>query len=113
VLLHYPSTFTDYSVFEVLFLMGCLNRHPVFLTIVPLFYFTDTHCACSTVRRWRNGNAIEVWEAHKVAVQTVLKLPTGELFTGKSSDILYMNDFIGSCACILYFGALLSCNLFM
>ncbi|ONM51175.1 transducin family protein / WD-40 repeat family protein [Zea mays] len=34
-----------------------------------------------TVRRWRNGNAIEVWEAHKVAVQTVLKLPTGELFT--------------------------------
>ncbi|GJN10384.1 hypothetical protein PR202_ga28472 [Eleusine coracana subsp. coracana] len=34
-----------------------------------------------TVRRWRNGKAIEVWEAHKVAVQTVLKLPTGELFT--------------------------------
>ncbi|GJN24404.1 hypothetical protein PR202_gb12142 [Eleusine coracana subsp. coracana] len=38
-----------------------------------------------TVRRWRNGKAIEVWEAHKVAVQTVLKLPTGELFTGTAS----------------------------
>ncbi|ONM51172.1 transducin family protein / WD-40 repeat family protein [Zea mays] len=41
-----------------------------------------------TVRRWRNGNAIEVWEAHKVAVQTVLKLPTGELFTGSSDSTI-------------------------
>ncbi|KAL6880418.1 hypothetical protein ACP4OV_011983 [Aristida adscensionis] len=41
-----------------------------------------------TVRRWRNGNAIEVWEAHKVAVQTVLKLPSGELFTGSSDSTI-------------------------
>jgi phospholipase A-2-activating protein len=34
-----------------------------------------------TVRSWRNGNAIDVLEAHKVAVQTVLKLPMGELST--------------------------------
>jgi hypothetical protein len=40
---------------------------------------------CSTLRRWRDGNAVEVWEAHKVAVQTVLKLPSGELFTGRVS----------------------------
>jgi hypothetical protein len=55
------------------------------------------------VRWWRNGNATEFWEAHKVAVQTVLKLPIGELFTGKASDIFFhSNHFIGSYAFILY-----------
>ncbi|CAM0905254.1 unnamed protein product [Alopecurus aequalis] len=41
-----------------------------------------------TLRRWRDGNAVEVWEAHKVAVQTVLKLPSGELFTGSSDSTI-------------------------
>ncbi|URE01794.1 PUL domain [Musa troglodytarum] len=30
-----------------------------------------------TIRRWRKGHAVEFWEAHKVAVQAVLKLSTG------------------------------------
>jgi hypothetical protein len=54
-----------------------------------VLFHRHTCCTCSTVRRWRNGNAIEVWEAHKVAVQTVLKLSTGELFTGKASAICF------------------------
>jgi hypothetical protein len=41
-----------------------------------------------TVRSWRNGNAIDVLEAHKVAVQTVLKLPTGELSTRSSNSTI-------------------------
>ncbi|KAG8100851.1 hypothetical protein GUJ93_ZPchr0013g36109 [Zizania palustris] len=41
-----------------------------------------------TLRRWRNGNAVEIWEAHKVALQTVLKLPSGELFTGSSDSTI-------------------------
>jgi hypothetical protein len=37
---------------------------------------------CSTLRRWRNGQCIETWEAHKGPIQAVIKLPTGELVTG-------------------------------
>uniref|UniRef100_A0A0D9WV36 Phospholipase A-2-activating protein n=1 Tax=Leersia perrieri TaxID=77586 RepID=A0A0D9WV36_9ORYZ len=42
----------------------------------------------SSMDWWRNGNTVEVWEAHKVAVQTVLKLSSGELFTGSSDSTI-------------------------
>ncbi|XBH91800.1 hypothetical protein VPH35_083085 [Triticum aestivum] len=42
----------------------------------------------STLRRWRDGNAVEILVAHEAAVQTVLKLPSGELFTGSSDSTI-------------------------
>lgn len=41
-----------------------------------------------TLRRWRDGQQIEVWEAHKAAIQAVIKLPSGELITGSSDTTL-------------------------
>ncbi|XP_027353628.1 phospholipase A-2-activating protein [Abrus precatorius] len=41
-----------------------------------------------TLRRWRNGQSIETWEAHKAPVQAVVKLPSGELVTGSSDATL-------------------------
>jgi len=37
---------------------------------------------CSTLRRWRKGQLVENWEAHKSAIQAIIKLPSGELVTG-------------------------------
>ena len=63
----------------------------------------------STLRRWRDGNAVEVWEAHKVAVQTVLKLPSGELFTGRASDMSSFSIFTRFLL-LIYIGALVPCT---
>ncbi|XWS68164.1 hypothetical protein CRYUN_Cryun04dG0067900 [Craigia yunnanensis] len=41
-----------------------------------------------TVRRWRNGQPVESWEAHKSAIQAVIKLPSGELVSGSSDTTL-------------------------
>ncbi|KAM7479274.1 hypothetical protein LguiA_027487 [Lonicera macranthoides] len=41
-----------------------------------------------TLRRWRGGQQIEAWEAHKAAIQAVIKLPSGELVTGSSDTTL-------------------------
>ncbi|MED6204151.1 hypothetical protein PIB30_006212 [Stylosanthes scabra] len=41
-----------------------------------------------TLRRWRNGQSVETWEAHKAPVQAVIKLPSGELVTGSSDTTL-------------------------
>ncbi|ESW03856.1 hypothetical protein PHAVU_011G047700 [Phaseolus vulgaris] len=41
-----------------------------------------------TLRRWRNGEAVETWEAHKAPVQAVIKLPSGEFVTGSSDTTL-------------------------
>ncbi|XP_074275391.1 uncharacterized protein LOC141599305 [Silene latifolia] len=41
-----------------------------------------------TLKRWRNGKAVESWNAHKTAVQAVIKLPSGELATGSSDSTL-------------------------
>ncbi|KAJ9135556.1 hypothetical protein P3X46_032726 [Hevea brasiliensis] len=41
-----------------------------------------------TLRRWRKGQGIESWEAHKSAIQAVIKLPSGELVTGSSDTTL-------------------------
>ncbi|XP_074320902.1 uncharacterized protein LOC141657535 [Silene latifolia] len=41
-----------------------------------------------TLKRWRNGEAVESWQAHSTAVQAVVKLPSGELATGSSDSTL-------------------------
>ncbi|XP_047315801.1 phospholipase A-2-activating protein [Impatiens glandulifera] len=41
-----------------------------------------------TLRRWRNGQVVEEWEAHNIAIQAVIKLPSGELVTGSSDATL-------------------------
>ncbi|CAF1705052.1 unnamed protein product [Brassica napus] len=41
-----------------------------------------------TLRRWRNGQLVESWEAHQSPVQAVLKLPSGELISGSSDTTL-------------------------
>ncbi|KAJ9704853.1 hypothetical protein PVL29_003074 [Vitis rotundifolia] len=41
-----------------------------------------------TLRRWRKGKAVEFWEAHKAAIQAVIKLPSNELITGSSDTTL-------------------------
>ncbi|KAM5548993.1 hypothetical protein ABKV19_000424 [Rosa sericea] len=42
----------------------------------------------NTLKRWRNGQPVESWEAHKAAIQAVIKLPSGELVTGSSDTTL-------------------------
>ncbi|KAL7206636.1 hypothetical protein ACSBR2_019367 [Camellia fascicularis] len=42
----------------------------------------------TTLRRWRKGQPIESWEAHKAAIQAVIKLVSGELVTGSSDTTL-------------------------
>lgn len=42
----------------------------------------------STVRRWRNGKAVEVLEGHDGPVQSVLSLPSGEVVTGSSDTTM-------------------------
>ncbi|KAF4348191.1 hypothetical protein G4B88_029686, partial [Cannabis sativa] len=41
-----------------------------------------------TLNRWRKGQAVESWEAHKSAIQTIVKLPSGELATGSSDTTI-------------------------
>ncbi|XP_015900825.2 uncharacterized protein LOC107433940 [Ziziphus jujuba] len=41
-----------------------------------------------TLRRWRKGQPIESWEAHKAAIQAVIKLPSGEIVTGSSDTTI-------------------------
>uniref|UniRef100_A0A6M2EAG1 Phospholipase A-2-activating protein n=1 Tax=Populus davidiana TaxID=266767 RepID=A0A6M2EAG1_9ROSI len=41
-----------------------------------------------TLRRWRKGELVENWEAHKSAIQAVIKLPSGELVTGSTDTTL-------------------------
>lgn len=42
----------------------------------------------STLKRWRNGQSVEFWEAHQGAIQAVIKLPSGELVSGSSDTTL-------------------------
>ncbi|KAJ6896557.1 hypothetical protein NC651_022683 [Populus alba x Populus x berolinensis] len=41
-----------------------------------------------TLRRWRKGELVENWEAHKSAIQAIIKLPSGELVTGSTDTTL-------------------------
>ena len=41
----------------------------------------------STLRRWRNGQVVEFWGAHNAAIQSVIKLPSGELVTGTTANM--------------------------
>ncbi|PHT42102.1 hypothetical protein CQW23_20956 [Capsicum baccatum] len=47
----------------------------------------STSIDCS-LRRWRKGQEVEVLEAHKAAIQAIIKLPSGELVTGSSDTTL-------------------------
>ncbi|GMJ06806.1 hypothetical protein like AT3G18860 [Hibiscus trionum] len=41
-----------------------------------------------TLKRWRKGQPVESWEAHKSAIQAVIKLPSGELVSGSTDTTL-------------------------
>ncbi|WZY95089.1 hypothetical protein YC2023_067418 [Brassica napus] len=41
-----------------------------------------------TLKRWRNGQLVESWEAHQSPIQAVLRLPSGELVSGSSDTTL-------------------------
>ncbi|XP_061978851.1 uncharacterized protein LOC133699570 [Populus nigra] len=41
-----------------------------------------------TLRRWRKGKVVDSWEAHKSAIQAIIKLPSGELVTGSTDTTL-------------------------
>ncbi|KAF3772866.1 Phospholipase A-2-activating protein [Nymphaea thermarum] len=41
-----------------------------------------------TIKRWRKGQVVASWEAHKAPVQAVIRLPSGELVTGSSDASL-------------------------
>ncbi|KAK9001372.1 hypothetical protein V6N11_083157 [Hibiscus sabdariffa] len=45
-------------------------------------------CVEYTLKRWRKGQPVESWEAHKSAIQAVIKLPSGELVSGSTDTTL-------------------------
>ncbi|KAL3814160.1 hypothetical protein ACJIZ3_015428 [Penstemon smallii] len=66
-----------------------LNGHKLQVTGITLdgLDIVSTSVDC-TIRRWRGGQEVESWEAHKAAIQAILKLPSGELVTGSSDMTL-------------------------
>lgn len=44
----------------------------------------------STLRRWRKGQEVGVLEAHKAAIQAIIKLPSGELVTGIKESFTFL-----------------------
>lgn len=50
----------------------------------------------STLRRWRGGQQVESWDAHKAAIQAVVKLPSGELVTGISLTFCSLLHYLSS-----------------
>lgn len=62
----------------------------------------ETHC--STLRRWRGGQQVEVWEPHSTAIQAVMKLPSGELITGGYNLVLFeiLSQNCSDCVGILF-----------
>ncbi|KAF6166573.1 hypothetical protein GIB67_005435 [Kingdonia uniflora] len=58
------------------------------LWIFPACLVVISGAFFSTIRRWRNGQAVEFWEAHTAAIQAIIKLPSGELVTGSSDSTL-------------------------
>ncbi|AEE76160.1 unnamed protein product [Arabidopsis thaliana] len=41
-----------------------------------------------TLKRWRNGQLVESWDAHQSPIQAVIRLPSGELVSGSSDASL-------------------------
>lgn len=68
------------SIFILEFELSHLNLLSSSLMLISHWTFL-----CSTLRRWKNGQPVENWEAHKAAIQAVTKLPSGELVTGSNS----------------------------
>ncbi|KAK4258688.1 hypothetical protein QN277_005111 [Acacia crassicarpa] len=66
-----------------------LRGHNLQVTGVALDGGDIVSCSVDcTLRRWRRGQLLENWEAHKAAIQAVIKLPSGELVTGSSDATL-------------------------
>ncbi|OIW08701.1 hypothetical protein TanjilG_03377 [Lupinus angustifolius] len=53
-----------------------------------------------TLRRWRNGQSLETWEAHKAPIQAVIKLPSGD------GEIVTGNAHISYLTCFRYYSSL-------
>lgn len=60
-------------LYELTYYLRCLLHSNS--SLMCLLYF-------STLRRWRGGQQVDAWEAHKTAVQAIVKLPSGEFVTG-------------------------------
>ncbi|KAG5238917.1 hypothetical protein OIU78_008579 [Salix suchowensis] len=61
------------------------------LQVTGLVLDDEDIVSCSvdcTLRRWRKGQLIENWEAHKSAIQAIIKLTSGELVTGSTDTTL-------------------------
>ncbi|XP_028776282.1 phospholipase A-2-activating protein [Neltuma alba] len=66
-----------------------LRGHQLQVTGVALDDGDIVSCSVDCMlRRWRRGQPLENWEAHKAAIQAVIKLPSGELVTGSSDTTL-------------------------
>uniref|UniRef100_A0A2P2MH31 Uncharacterized protein MANES_17G099000 n=1 Tax=Rhizophora mucronata TaxID=61149 RepID=A0A2P2MH31_RHIMU len=66
-----------------------LRGHKLQITGVALDGQDIVSCSIDcTLRRWKEGQATDSWEAHKSAIQAVVKLPSGELVTGSSDTTL-------------------------
>ncbi|XP_054777900.1 uncharacterized protein LOC129285936 [Prosopis cineraria] len=66
-----------------------LRGHQLQVTGIALDDGDIVSCSVDcTLRRWRKGQPLENWEAHKAAIQAVIKLPSGELVTGSSDATL-------------------------
>ncbi|CAM8997567.1 unnamed protein product [Rhodiola kirilowii] len=56
----------------------------------------------STLIRWRKGQVVDSWEGHSSAIQSIIKLPSGELVSGSSDTTLklwkgksFLHTFVG------------------
>ncbi|KAJ6692634.1 PHOSPHOLIPASE A2-ACTIVATING PROTEIN [Salix purpurea] len=61
------------------------------LQVTGLVLDDEDIVSCSvdcTLRRWRKGQLVENWEAHKSAIQAIIKLTSGELVTGSTDTTL-------------------------
>lgn len=84
-----PISQGDHSVVSTIEYLCLLNSSPLWLI---LFFGGDSRC--STLRRWKDGKQMDIWEAHKAPIQAVLKLPSGELVTGIDSTSSIIIDFM-------------------
>ncbi|KAE8686785.1 cytochrome c bioproteinsis protein CCS1 [Hibiscus syriacus] len=66
-------------------MMGIFFPHQL---IGEFFYSVGWEVFYITLKRWRKGQTVESWEAHKSAIQAVIKLPSGELVLGSTDTTL-------------------------
>ncbi|KAF7840914.1 phospholipase A-2-activating protein [Senna tora] len=70
-----------------------LRGHQLQVTGIALDDGDIVSCSVDcNLKRWRNGQPVENWEAHKAAIQAVIKLPSGELVTDTVRGLALMSD---------------------